>query len=107
MSPILPTDRHPPDCPAWDYEHHPQRHVVPQRVAGILTELVARALDTRTLVADTRVIHRRLFVGLTPDGYDYFAGHYRGEPFRCLQHYRVRVGGDPRVGIPPENVAYW
>ena len=36
-----------------------------------------------------------------------FAGHYRGEAYRCLQHYYVSVLSDPRVGVVPASVLYW
>jgi fido (protein-threonine AMPylation protein) len=53
---------------------------------------------------DCRPSHLELFEGLTPDGFDYFAGHYRGEQIRCLRQYRVKVASDPRVGASPDVV---
>ena len=105
---VLTRERsHPPDCPEWDYEHQPDwRTVLPQRSIGVLTDLADGTLDTLGTVLDTRPVHRRLFAGLTPDGHDYFAGHYRGEAFHCLKHYRVMVRGDPRVGAEPQGVLY-
>jgi len=54
---------------------------------------------------DTRTSHGQMFSGLTPSPCPYFAGHYRGERFRCLEFYEVKIHGDPRVGVPPERVA--
>ena len=89
---------HPTDCPAWDYEHQPNwQTVLPQRSIGVLTDLARGTLDTLATVLDTRPVHLCLFAGLTPDGHNYFAGHYRGEAFRCLKHYRVMVPDDSRL----------
>jgi fido (protein-threonine AMPylation protein) len=77
------------------------------RVAEVLTDLVTRRVDPLSVALDTREVHRRVFQGLTPAGYEYYAGHYRGERFRCLRYYPVAVQNDPRVGRPPESVAFW
>lgn len=93
---------HPPDCPAFDYEDHPDwRTVLPARVTDALLRLVSGATDSRGMVVDSRPLHSHLFSGLTPRGHDYFAGHYRGERYRCLEYYAVMVWSDPRVGVPP------
>lgn len=99
---------HPPDCPAFDYEDHPDwQTALPRRVSEVLADLVRGRLDTRRILLNTRPVHHRIFIELTPTEYPYFAGHYRGEAFRCLRHYVVTVPNDPRVGIPPAAVAYW
>ncbi len=99
---------HPPDCPAFDYEDHPDsRTVLPARVKEALLLLVSGQMDSRATALDSRPLHFRLFSELTPLGHDYFAGHYRGEQYRCLEHYAVTVPSDPRVGAPPSVVAYW
>src|SRR5450759_3594080 len=96
---------HPLDCPAWDYSSYPT-HVkeVPLRVFNILMALGTKRIDTLALATDTRDAHERIFVELTPPAFRYFAGHYRGEPFRCLRFYAVGVHGDPRVGALPQMV---
>lgn len=105
--PIDLSDPRPPDCPEFDYEHHPKwQTVLPQRVEEEVTNLVRGVTDTRASAADTRGVHRRLFEELTPPGFEYFAGHYRGEPFRCLKHYAVGIVGDHRVGASPDAVSY-
>jgi hypothetical protein len=110
MSAILPiswVSPHPPDCPAFEYEAHQNRsNILAARSAEILQALVTGALDTRGVALDTRQIHYRLLSELTPPNYGYFAGHYRGEDFRCLKHYTVTIPSDPRVGAPPSGVAY-
>src|SRR5690242_6403386 len=107
MSATLMTNwpQHPLDCPPWDYEQHPlKKQVLPARVERILRELINKDLDSRAVALDTRGVHGRCFRELTPAGYEYFAGHYRGEKFRCLLYYQVSVRGDSRVGYPPQSV---
>jgi hypothetical protein len=96
---------HPHDCPPWEYDTHINRiPVLAREVANIVRELRQGSLDTRQVVMDMRGIHERLFRDLTPSGYEYYAGHYRGEDYRCLKHHAVGVLGDPRVGCPPQQV---
>lgn len=45
--------------------------------------------DIAELIVDTRKVHRHLFLDLTPSGYEYFAGHYRGEQFPELENYEI------------------
>jgi len=91
---MSPDDIHPPDCPAFEYEHHPDRSTeLPRRVSRLLTQFRNGTIDTLAGASDTRQVHGMLFVGLTPPNHPYFAGHYRGENFRCLRHYQVQVGG--------------
>jgi fido (protein-threonine AMPylation protein) len=52
---------------------------------------------------DTRPVHQRYFKDLTPVGFEYYAGHYRGEDFTCLKSFRVHVPSDPMVGHPPDR----
>jgi hypothetical protein len=92
-------------CPEWEYANHPQREqILLRRVSEVLVELAHGTLDTLQTAVDTRSIHQRLFRELTPATYEYYAGHYRGEPLRCLQYYEVEVSNDPRVGYPPQYV---
>lgn len=96
---------HPADCPVFDYQHHPRhREVLVARIAELVNGLRRLRLDTCAVAQDSRPIHRLLFTGLTPLDYDYYAGHYRGEAFRCLRDYEVVVPSDPRVGLPPDSV---
>ena len=96
---------HPRDCPKFDYSLHPDRHqVLGRQTRALLTALRRSELHDHELARDTRPVHRHLFSELTPNGYDYFAGHYRGESYRCLRFYEVRIPNDPRVGFPAETV---
>ena len=98
----------PRDCPKWEYDHHPLRTtVLPARIAEVLRDLARRQVDTRGVAADSRDVHRRIFHELTPPGCEYYAGHYRGESYRCLQFYSVQIQGDPSVGAPPNSVRWW
>lgn len=100
-----PISEHPRDCPGWEYEHHGSRADIAPRCARLLVSLRTGAIDVRASALDTRPFHRHMFEGLTPTGCPYFAGHYRGEDFRCLRHYGVMIHGDPEVGAAPERVA--
>lgn len=110
MSPILTTSSlplHPPDCPGWEYSDHPQKNnVLPERVARVMLDLRRGNLLPGEVALDTRGVHRFCFLELTPTGCEYYAGHYRGENYRCLLHYEVGVPSDPRVGCPPKQVSY-
>lgn len=92
---------HPPDCPFWEYDPHPDRiSVLKERTSELLVKLHERKLDTLDSASDTRSVHQFLFERLTPPDFEYYAGHYRGEDFRCLEFCEVMVDGDPRVGAP-------
>lgn len=97
---------HPPDCPTWEYGNDPRRHLLSGRVKSILIRLASGSLDTKTVAPETRPQHEELFSGLTPLGCEYFAGHYRGENFRCLQFNQVGIQTDPRVGAVHSAVGY-
>ena len=100
---MRPCDTHPSDCPPFEYESHPTRGTeVPRRVALIVATLFGQRMDTLAAASDTRSVHGTLFDGLTPPGHPYFAGHYRGESYRCLQRYQVRAGD--RRCCPPHRV---
>lgn len=93
-------------CPPFAYE----------TVAGYAAVLAGRAKETLVRLdtlspdekiaigTDTRPVHERYFAGLTPVGFEYFAGHYRGEAFTCLKLLHVHIPGDPMVGHPPDRV---
>jgi hypothetical protein len=94
------------DCPTnWDYEKHPKAHTVATRCYELLVLLGTAKIDVNRVSLDTRNPHGRTFSEVTPDGLAYFAGHYRGEEYRCLKYYYVEVPGDTRVGVPPDGVS--
>jgi hypothetical protein len=97
---------HPLDCPEWEYNGHPNRGLISVRIADIVFDLRTEAKSTLTVAADTRESHRAVFHDLVPVRYEYYAGHYRGELFRCLRFYSVGIQGDPRVGATPDTVKF-
>lgn len=96
----------PHDCPAWEYSYHPQRATVPLMISELLVALATASIDTLRTALDTREAHRRIFQFVTPVSCGYYAGHYRGEAFRCLRFYSVRIPADNRVGAPPHSVGF-
>ncbi|WP_375048832.1 hypothetical protein [Bradyrhizobium sp. 8-10B] len=50
------------------------------------------------LIKETRKVHAGYFAGLTPQGFEYYAGNYRGSNFPCLLTHEVGIASDPRVG---------
>lgn len=97
---------HPTDCPAWEYTQVPDAaETVANRCTNFLVSLRRGALDCEAFTRDTRRAHSQMFMGTTPVATPYYAGHYRGEKFRCLEFLHVMVLSDPRVGIPPDQVA--
>jgi hypothetical protein len=97
---------HPADCPGWEYESHPNRPSLKQLISSALIALRDGRLDTFAVASDTRPQHGVFFCSLTPVACGYYAGHYRGENFRCLRFYSVKINSDPRVGAPPSAVEY-
>ncbi len=96
---------HPADCPFWEYSDHPRRAVVLRsEIPKVLAELRKNVLKTEDAAGDSRTLHSRIFLQLTPPGFQYFAGHFRGESFRCLKFCSVGIQGDPQVGCPPQTV---
>ena len=93
----------PSDCPPWEYESHPLRPELAATTAELLKGL-RRSGATRAAAKDTRPVHWRLFRRLTPPGVAYYAGHYRGEEYRCLKTYEVTIPADARVGTPAARV---
>lgn len=96
---------HPLGCPSWEYDNIVgSRDTIRDRASHLLLRLRADLGECSIVASDTRNSHAELFTGLTPANHDYYAGHYRGEAYRCLQHYRVHIVSDPLVGTNPEDV---
>jgi fido (protein-threonine AMPylation protein) len=97
---------YPADCPAFEYEDHPSATgILSETNKELLEEIRSKQINARLVTPDTRPVHLRLFRDLCPPGFEYYAGHYRGELKRCLKDYRVMVRADPRVGSSPEKVS--
>ncbi len=96
---------HPVDCPPWEYRDRADSSAVIQRqLQSVLVHFRGLGAEALGIVSDTRGLHRQLFQDLTPNGFGYYAGNYRGADFRCLEHCPVSIRGDPRVGYPAEDV---
>lgn len=99
------TSAHPRDCPGWEYTDHPDyKKLIPSLCDDVLRHLRNNRMLTMSLACETRPSHHAMFERLTPPGYEYFAGNYRGSAYRCLKYYAVGVGADLRVGYPPDGV---
>ena len=70
---------------------------------ALLADLADGKFDATVLAPDTREVHLRLFHELVPAGFEYYAGHYRGDDFTCLRHRQNRVGDI--LGAPPGLVS--
>jgi fido (protein-threonine AMPylation protein) len=94
-------------CPEeFEYKDHPRKaEVLTRGNAELFSWIQEGRIQAREAAADTRPFHLHLFKDLCPPGCSYFAGHYRGERYLCLQHYRVVIHGDPLVGALPEAVS--
>lgn len=89
----------------WEYKDYPQHStILTTQTIELLKKLWDGSLDVRSSIISTKAIHHHLFKDLTPNGHEYFAGHYRGENFALLQNYHVSVSGNPNVGCPPKLV---
>jgi hypothetical protein len=98
---------HPSDCPGWEYTEVVGHSLILKAAATTqLIRLRRPAFNATAECSDSRPFHLHLFGQLAPAQHPYFAGHYRGEQFRCLQYYRVFVQADPRVGYAPAHVLY-
>ncbi len=94
-------------CPPWEYATHPQADEILKLRCGETLLLLANDPDAIVpFVKDTRAKHRRIFSPLTPAGHRYYAGHYRGENYKCLKNYEVTINGDSRVGHPAVGIEF-
>lgn len=96
---------HPPDCPEWEYSNNrDSSSILKEEIRQILLDFRKGKIDHLSTASNTKNIHYRMFHKLVPSECPYYAGHYRGEDFRCLKYYRVGVRGDRRVGFEPHQV---
>ena len=96
---------HPIDCPEWEYNTFPNASNILQiKTKEVLVKLRKGKLKAESDGVDSRNVHHHIFNNLTPRKHKYFAGHYRGEDFKCLKCYKVQAAGDPTVGVPASLV---
>jgi Fic/DOC family len=93
-------------CPPFAYETVPGASMIlARRAKDTLIRLNNLSpIEKVAIGKDTRPVHQRYFAGLTPVGFEYYAGHYRGENFTCLKVLSVHIPTDPMVGHPPDRV---
>ena len=96
----------PASCPPWQYSAHPD---FPRRLsestARVLTAIQAGKYPVDAFARDTRPIHLELFTGLTPRGFEYYAGNYRGSHHFCLKNCEIKmIPPDPLVGAKASTV---
>ena len=93
----------PVPCPAFNYEKYPKADaLLSARVSVLLKNIASATFDASASCADTRAVHGSLFADLTPPEQPYYAGHYRGEYFECLEHYPITFSG--KLGCDPPLV---
>jgi fido (protein-threonine AMPylation protein) len=96
---------HPVDCPRWEYADSPgAKNELALQTKRILADLRNRVSNSQAVACDTRPSHNQMFGKLAPADCNYYAGHYRGESFRCLKHHSVGIPSDPTVGAHPNIV---
>ncbi len=91
-----------PPCPnGWEYKDEAgySLELVRKRTKNLLLVIrMSSQVGKLNAAMDSRQVHAAFFEDMTPSGFAYYAGHYRGEKLRCLQEYEVHVPADPRVG---------
>lgn len=96
---------HPAECPDWEYTRIAgHSEILAQSQSAIFADLRARRINSGEVSSDTRPFHERMFRDLAPADCSYFAGHYRGEDFKCRRYLQVGIPSDPRVGSAPDLV---
>lgn len=87
-------------CPKFEYDSHPRADSLLKAAIMTFFRALKSANDAQKLedAKETRTWHLNFFTALTPPGYEYYAGHYRGEDFPCLLHYNIEIPSDPMVG---------
>ncbi len=88
------------ECPEWNYRSAADSsELLVQRNRALLLWIRTYPPQICEILSrDTRSWHRDFFAGLTPKGFAYYAGHYRGENFPCLKEREVGVPSDPTLG---------
>ncbi len=95
-------------CPGnWEYANQTNHSfVISRETKKLLCRIRSNSRTIKDDCIDTRNVHKKMFKLLTPKGFPYYAGHYRGAADkRCLDDYSVGIPSDPLVGIHPKEVA--
>lgn len=96
---------HPVTCPDWDYQDFDNHSkIICEAIEKLLIDIRKYVIIAETSAVDTRPTHKFLFIKLTPKNHRYYAGHYRGEDYKCLKYFEVGVPGDNSVGRPAQYV---
>jgi len=100
--------------PRWNLKERPNATLIlANGYAAVLPKLIASSRTSKiAFLTDTRRIHKRIFHRLTPDGFEEYAGTYRGEPGTSLERrfalirYRTAEGfmAETRL-VHPSRVA--
>lgn len=88
----------------WDYKWFPSDAEREQRCIALVADVGSGRVDPIESCSDTRPVHEQMFRGMTDVGDEYFAGHYRGEPFPHLENYNVHIPADNAVGMKAHEV---
>jgi hypothetical protein len=95
-------------CPNWEYKDFPSHE---ELLIARSRDALRRTRSPQSVSAringmkNTRAIHVHFFRDLTPPGFEYYSGHYRGETgYFCLVRYEVKIEGNPLVGYPAREV---
>jgi Fic/DOC family len=93
-------------CPEFEYDQHLGADGALKQAMMDFFRVLKNSADSKKLedAKDTRAWHFCFFRTLTPRGFEYYAGHYRGEDFPCLRAYNVHISSDPLVAANPTEV---
>ncbi len=87
--PKPPASRDPP----WNIQAAPNaRGILAQQCPAMLKRIL-ESTDTQKLafLTDTRAVHKELFAPFVPEGFDGYAGTYRGTPGTVLEDRRTAI----------------
>lgn len=79
--------------PPWKIKNHP---LAAEHLRKILPQILVRLRESSVeghlaFLLDTRSVHREIFGSLTPEGYEAYAGTYRGEEGSILEHRKAAI----------------
>ena len=79
--------------PPWKIKEHARAAAHLGKAAPEMVEILRASSEGAQLafLLDTRQVHRELFMPLTPEGYEAYAGTYRGEVGSILEHRKAAI----------------